>query len=217
MSRRRVIIGISGATGVVYAVALLKTLRDLGVETHLVVSKAGELTRSYESEISAKELRSLADHYYNIHDVGASISSGSFKTMGMVVAPCSIRTLSEIATGVTSSLLSRAADVTLKERRRLILLVRETPLHLGHIKSMQAVTESGGIVMPPVPAFYTKPSSIEDIVNHTVGRVLDLLDIENSLVERWGQVSPKPASCGATVKNGSEIHQALNGDERQEI
>ncbi|WP_046245393.1 UbiX family flavin prenyltransferase [Hymenobacter terrenus] len=185
--RRRLIVGISGATGVVYAIRLLQLLREADIETHLVVSKPGEMTRAYETEMSAKDLRALADVSYSITDVGAAISSGSFKTMGMVVAPCSIRTLSEIATGVTSSLLTRAADVVLKERRRLVLLVRETPLHAGHLKSMLAATENGAIIAPPVPAFYTGAQTIDDLVDHTVGRVLDLFDIDTAVVKRWGE------------------------------
>jgi 4-hydroxy-3-polyprenylbenzoate decarboxylase len=184
--KQRIIIGISGATGVIYGVRLLQVLKELNVETHLVVSKPGDMTRAYETEISISELRDMADVVYNINDIGAAISSGSFKTMGMIVAPCSIRTLSEIATGVTSNLLTRSADVVLKERRRLVLMVRETPLHSGHLKSMLAVTESGGIIAPPVPAFYTKPNTIDDIINHTVGRVLDLYDLEMPSIKRWG-------------------------------
>ncbi|OWP61500.1 aromatic acid decarboxylase [Hymenobacter amundsenii] len=186
-TRRRLIVGISGATGVVYAIRLLQLLREADVETHLVVSKPGEMTRAYETEMSMKDLRGLADVSYSIADVGAAISSGSFKTMGMVVAPCSIRTLSEIATGVTSTLLTRAADVVLKERRRLVLMVRETPLHAGHLKSMLAATENGAIIAPPVPAFYTGAQTIDDLVDHTVGRVLDLFDIDTDAVKRWGE------------------------------
>jgi len=184
--KRRIIIGISGATGVIYGIRLLQVLKEMDIETHLVVSKPGDMTRAYETDISVSELRGLADVTYNINDIGAAISSGSFKTMGMIVAPCSIRTLSEIATGVTSNLLTRSADVVLKERRRLVLMVRETPLHAGHLKSMLAVTESGGIIAPPVPAFYIKPNTIDDIINHTVGRVLDLFDLEMPSIKRWG-------------------------------
>jgi flavin prenyltransferase len=187
VSKPRIIVGISGATGIVYAFRLLQALRELNVESHLVISKAAELTRAYESNVSLMDLKRQATVVYSIQDVGAAISSGSFRTMGMVIAPCSIRTLSEIATGVTSTLLTRAADVVLKERRRLVLMVRETPLHLGHLRSMVAVTEAGGIIMPPVPAFYAKPSSLDEMVTHTVGRVLDLYDLENSLVNRWGE------------------------------
>ena len=184
---RRLIVGISGATGIAYGVELLRILRDLHIESHLVVTAAGERTRSYETSLSAHDLRALADEVYPVNDVGAAIASGSFRTLGMIVAPCSVRSLSEIATGVTSNLLTRAADVCLKERRRLVLLVRETPLHLGHLKSMQAVTEAGGIIMPPVPAFYTRPETIHDIVAHTISRVLDLFDLDAGTSPRWGE------------------------------
>jgi 4-hydroxy-3-polyprenylbenzoate decarboxylase len=186
-AKQKIIIGISGATGIIYGVRLLQVLKEMNVETHLVVSKPGDMTRAYETDISVSELRDMADVVYNINDIGAAISSGSFKTMGMIVAPCSIRTLSEIATGVTSNLLTRSADVVLKERRRLVLMVRETPLHAGHLKSMLAVTESGGIIAPPVPAFYTKPNTVDDIINHTVGRILDLFDLEMHSMKRWGE------------------------------
>ena len=185
-AKRRMVVGISGATGVVYGVRLLEALRAADIESHLVVSRAGEMTRAYESELSSSQLAALADHVYSQKDVGAAISSGSFRTMGMVVAPCSVRTLSEIATGVTSSLLTRAADVTLKERRKLVLLVRETPLHVGHLRSMLAAAECGAIIAPPVPAFYAKPKTLADMVDHTVGRVLDLFDVETDLAVRWG-------------------------------
>src|ERR1051326_2619089 len=178
MPERRMIVGVSGATGIVYAVELLRALRDLRIESHLVVTAAGERTRAYETALSVHEFHALADVVYAVTDLGAALASGSFRTMGMVVAPCSIRSLSEIATGVTSNLLTRAADVCLKERRRLVLLVRETPLHLGHLKSMAAVTEAGAIVMPPVPAFYTRPATIHDIVVHTISRVLDLFGLD---------------------------------------
>ena len=184
---RRMIVGITGATGIIYGVRLLGVLRALGIETHLVVTKAGELTRAHETDLSADELRGMADFAYNPGEIGAALASGSFRTMGMVVAPCTIRTLSEIATGATSNLLTRAADVTLKERRRLVLLVRAFPLHGGHLKSMLAVSEMGGIVAPPVPAFYTRPQTIEDIVDQTVGRVLDLFDLEAGTFPRWGE------------------------------
>ncbi|WP_439622799.1 UbiX family flavin prenyltransferase [Gemmata sp.] len=194
-ARRRMIVGISGATGIIYGVRLLEVLRRLDVETHLVVSRAGDLTRTHETDLTAAELRALADVTYNPADVGAAIASGSFRTMGMVVAPCSIRTLSEIATGVTGALLSRAADVCLKERRRLVLMVRETPLHAGHLKSMLAVTEAGGVIAPPVPAFYTRPRTLEDVVDHTVARVLDLFDLESPSATRWGE--PPAHEAGA--------------------
>ena len=182
---RKIIVGISGASGVVYGVRLLQALRDSDVETHLVMSRSARLTLTYEMPLKAGDVELVASVNYRQEDIGAAIASGSFRTMGMVVAPCSIRTLSEITTGVTTTLLTRAADVVLKERRRLVLLVRETPLHLGHLRSMTQVTEMGAIVMPPVPAFYAKPQSVDDIVDHTIGRVLDLFGIDNALVRRW--------------------------------
>jgi 4-hydroxy-3-polyprenylbenzoate decarboxylase len=183
--RRRLIVGITGATGIAYAVRVLEMLRAAEIETHLVVSKAGHLTRSYETELSRSDLEALADVVYPPGNIGAAIASGSFRTMGMIVAPCSVRTLAEIASGVTSSLLSRAADVCLKQRRRLVLLVRETPLHAGHLKNMLAATEMGAIIMPPVPAFYTRPTTIAEIVDFTAARALDLLDIDVPGMPRW--------------------------------
>jgi 4-hydroxy-3-polyprenylbenzoate decarboxylase len=179
------VVGISGASGIIYGIRMLQVLRGLGVESHLIMSRSAHITLTHESDMSLAEVKALADVNYSNNDIGAAISSGSFKVSGMVVAPCSIKTLSEIATGVTGSLLSRAADVNLKERRRLVLMVRETPLHLGHIRSMAAVTEAGGIVYPPVPAFYAKPASLEEMVDHTVGRVLDLFGFDSGGVRRW--------------------------------
>ncbi|MES2536014.1 MAG: UbiX family flavin prenyltransferase [Pseudomonadota bacterium] len=181
----RIVVGITGASGVVYGIRMLQLLRELGVETHLVMSKSAQVTLAHESDLSVAQLRAMADVTYANSDIGAAISSGSFKVTGMVVAPCSIKTLSEIATGVTSNLLSRAADVNLKERRRLVLMVRETPLHLGHLRSMAAVTEAGAVVFPPVPAFYSRPASIEEMVDHTVGRCLDLFGFDSGVVKRW--------------------------------
>ncbi|TPG34317.1 UbiX family flavin prenyltransferase [Mycolicibacterium hodleri] len=186
----RLIIGVSGATGIVYAQRLLETLCETDVETHLVVTKAAEMTAAYEG-VPVQELKRLADETYPIGDVGAAIASGSFKTIGMIVAPCSMRSLAEIATGTTTNLLTRAADVCLKERRRLVLMTRETPLHAGHLKAMLAVTDNGGIIAPPVPAFYTKPTTLGDLVDHTVGRVLDLFDIDTPLVTRWTGEPPR--------------------------
>lgn len=186
-AKQRLIVGISGASGIICGIRLLEMIRKVGIESHLVVSKSAEITRDFETDMTAQELRSLADVSYSISDIGAAISSGSFKTMGMVIIPCSIRSLSEIANGVTSNLLTRAADVILKERRRLVLVVRETPLHAGHLKNMLAVTESGAIIAPPVPAFYNRPKTLDDIINHTVGRVLDLFDIDAGCVKRWGE------------------------------
>jgi 4-hydroxy-3-polyprenylbenzoate decarboxylase len=184
-ARPRFIVGISGASGVVYGIRLLQLLRQLDVETHLVMSKSAQVTLAHESDLSVAEVRALADVTHANTDIGAAISSGSFGVAGMIVAPCSIKTMSEIATGVTSSLLSRAADVMLKERKRLVLMVRETPLHLGHLRSMAAVTEAGAIVYPPVPAFYARPESIEAMVDHTLGRVLDLFGLDTHTVRRW--------------------------------
>ncbi|GAA4792535.1 UbiX family flavin prenyltransferase [Olivibacter ginsenosidimutans] len=182
--KKRIIVGISGATGIQYGIRALELLQQLDIETHLVISKAAELVRSYETVYHHQSIISLANNVYSLADVGAAIASGSFKTMGMLIAPCSVKTMSEIATGVTSSLLSRAADVTLKERRKLVLLFRETPLHTGHIKTMLQVTEMGGIVMPPVPAFYMHPQSIDEMITHTVARALDLFGFDID-IPRW--------------------------------
>ena len=195
--RPRLIVGISGASGAVYGIRLLEALRDVDVETHLVMTRSARLTLSYETSLKPADVEALASVHHRNEDIGAAISSGSFRTLGMVVAPCSIRSLSEISTGVTSSLLTRAADVVLKERRRLVLIVRETPLHLGHLRSMTQVSEIGAIVMPPVPALYNRPQSVDDIVNHSVGRVLDLFGIDNTLVKRWGE--PEGDSRDAAV------------------
>jgi 4-hydroxy-3-polyprenylbenzoate decarboxylase len=184
---RRLIVGISGASGVIYGVKLLELLKTTDVETHLVMTKSAEITLAYEMDMKVSKVKALASKFYGPDDIAAAISSGSFKTEGMVVAPCSIRSLSEIAYGQTTSLLTRAADVALKERRRVILLLRETPLHLGHIKSMAAATEAGAIVMPPVPAFYARPKNIDEMVEHTIGRALDLFGIETGSVRRWGE------------------------------
>ncbi len=181
----RLIVGISGASGAAYGVCALQALRAIGVETHLVMSRGARMTLASETALKAADVEALADHSHRPEDIGASIASGSFRTLGMLVAPCSIRSLSEIATGVTSTLLTRAADVVLKERRRLVLMVRETPLHLGHLRSMTAVTEMGAIVMPPVPAFYARPASIDDLVAQSVGRALDLFGLDSGLVRRW--------------------------------
>lgn len=193
-SRRRIIVGMSGASGSLYGIRLLEALREADVETHLVISKAGEMTLAYETGMKARDLRDLADHMHAIGDVGAACSSGSFRAEGMIVAPCSMRSLGEIATGTSSNLLTRSADVTLKERRRLVLLARETPLTLVHIRNMATVTEMGGIIAPPVPAFYIKPESVSEIVDHTVGRVLDLFGIDSDLVRRWRDREAKHAS-----------------------
>jgi len=183
---RRVVVGISGASGVIYGVRALDALAELGVERHLVVSRAAALTLSQETDLSLADLSARASVTYRVGDVGAAIASGSFRTLGMIVAPCSVRTMSEIATGVTSSLLTRAADVTLKERRPLVLMVRETPLHLGHLRTMTRLAEMGAVIAPPLPAFYVKPKSVEDLVDQSVGRALDLLGLDWGAVRRWG-------------------------------
>jgi flavin prenyltransferase len=177
---------MTGASGAIYGIRLLHLLKGAGIETHLVVSRSAKITLAQEMDIGVAEVSALADVVHQVDNIGASIASGSFRTMGMVIAPCSMRSLAEIASGVTSSLLTRAADVVLKERRRLVLLVREAPLHLGHLRSMTSVTEIGAIVYPPVPAFYARPGSLEQMVDHTLGRVLDLFDIETKAVSRWG-------------------------------
>lgn len=184
---QRMIVGISGASGIVYGIRALEALRELGIESHMVASKAAEMTLGYETEMRIAELRGLADHVYKMGDVGASIASGSFRTRGMLIAPCSVRTMSEIASGVTSSLLTRAADVVLKERRPLVLMLRETPFHIGHIRTMATLTEMGAVICPPLPAFYAKPKTIEDLVDQSVGRALDLFDLEWSPTRRWGE------------------------------
>lgn len=189
MTASRLIIGITGASGTQYGIRLLEILKPLPVETHLVVTKAGQLTRAYETDVSLSALKGLADFYYAPNDISAAIASGSFQTLGMIVAPCSMNTLSEIANGLSSQLLSRAADVVLKERRRLVLLPREAPFHLGHLKNMVAVTEMGGIIYPPIPAFYHQPASVSAIVDETLGRVLSLFGYETNYLKQWTGMS----------------------------
>ena len=179
------IVGISGASGAIYGLRVLEVLRNVGIPAHVIVSKSAVQTLKEECGASPEQARALAAETYSNSDIGAAVSSGSFKTLGMLIAPCSIRTLSDIGYGGTDNLLSRAADVQLKERRRVVLLVRETPLHAGHLRAMMAATENGAIVMPPVPAFYHQPKTIDDIVNQTVGRALDLFDIDAKIVKRW--------------------------------
>jgi 4-hydroxy-3-polyprenylbenzoate decarboxylase len=183
----RIVVGISGASGAVYGARLLELLRPLPVETHLVVSRAAEMTLVLETELKPAMLRARADVVHAVGDMAAPISSGSFKTIGMIIAPCSVRSMSEIATGVTTTLLTRAADVVLKERRRLVLLVRETPLHTGHLRTMTALSEMGAIIAPPVPALYAKPATIAAMIDQTLGRVLDLFGLDSGAVKRWGE------------------------------
>ena len=181
----RIIVGISGASGAVYGLRALEHLRRLGVETHLVVTKSAYLTLAQELDMRPADLEAKASVVHNTRDIGATIASGSYHTLGMLIAPCSVRTMSEIAAGTTDTLISRAADVVLKERRRLVLMLRETPLHLGHLRTMTAITEMGAIIMPPVPAFYTKPATLDEMVDYTIGRALDLFGIDMGGMKRW--------------------------------
>ena len=189
---KRLIVGISGATGAIYGVRLLQILKTTPeVETHLVLSKAAERTITFETSLTVKEVQALADVTYNVQDIGATISSGSFPVEGMIVAPCSMKTLAAVATSYTTDLLSRSADVTLKEGRRLVLMVRETPLHLGHLRMMVQAAEIGATILPPLPAFYNFPKTLDDIINHTVGRTLDLFHLDVDLVKRWRGMATK--------------------------
>jgi len=192
--KNRMVVGISGASGAVFGIRVLQALRDANYETHLVISRAGMRTIAEETDYTVDAVRGLADVSYSASDVGATIASGSFRTRGMIIAPCSIKSAAEIAHGVTDTLLARAADVALKERRRLVLMVRESPLHLGHLRTLTQVTEAGAIVAPPVPAFYVRPRSIDDLIDHSVGRVLDLFDIDTSLTRRWTGTADKIGS-----------------------
>lgn len=182
---KRLVIGISGASGVIYGVRLLQALQEFPVETHLVMTRTAEVTLAHETLLKVAEVQALAGHTHRSDDLAAAISSGSFRTLGMIVAPCSMRSLGEIANGISSNLLTRAADVVLKERRRLVLLVRETPLHAIHLRNMTTLAEIGAIIAPPVPAFYNRPQTLDDIIDHTVGRVLDLFDFDTGRVKRW--------------------------------
>jgi 4-hydroxy-3-polyprenylbenzoate decarboxylase len=184
------IIGITGASGVIYGIRLLETLatkRD--IETHLVISRAGEINIEYETSWKIQDIKALADFSYDINDVGARLASGSFRNDGMIVVPCTVKTMSALANSYTENLLIRAGDVTLKERRKLVLVVRETPLHIGHIRSMERLSEMGAIIMPPMPSFYHRPKTIEDVIDHTLGKILDIFDIEHNLFQRWAGLS----------------------------
>jgi 4-hydroxy-3-polyprenylbenzoate decarboxylase len=183
----RLVIGLSGASGVAYGIRLLEACSELGIESHLVMTKPAEMTIGYETKLSPRQVAAKADYAYAVSDIAAPIASGSFKTRGMIVAPCSVRSMCEIATGVTTNCLTRAADVMLKERRPLVLMVRETPLHLGHLRSMTALTEMGAIILPPVPAFYSEPRTLSDLVDQMVGRTLDLFGYDWPDVKRWGE------------------------------
>ena len=183
----RLVVGISGASGVVYGIEVLRALGRLGIESHLVLSRAAEVTLAHESTLKLAEIRALAARWYGVDDIGAAPASGSFRTLGMIVAPCSVRTMSEIATGTTTTLLTRAADVALKERRRLVLMVRETPLHSGHLRTMLQLSDMGAVIAPPVPAFYARPATLDEMVGHTVGRMLDLFGLDAGTAARWGE------------------------------
>jgi 4-hydroxy-3-polyprenylbenzoate decarboxylase len=189
----KLVIGLSGASGVAYGIRLLEALRELRIESHLVMTKPAQLTIGYETDLTPKQVAAKADHVHRIEDIAAPIASGSFRTRGMIVAPCSVRTMSEIATGVTTNLLTRAADVMLKERRPLILMVRETPLHLGHLRTMTALAEMGAILLPPMPAFYAEPKTLSDLVDQMAGRALDLLGYTWPM-KRWGEDLPSAHS-----------------------
>jgi 4-hydroxy-3-polyprenylbenzoate decarboxylase len=195
-SQPPLIVGITGASGAIYGFRLLELLRACGVETHLIVSRAAQTTLAYETNLKLADLERLATVVYSNADIGAACSSGSFPTRGMVIVPCSIKTMSEIATGNTANLISRAADVVLKERRRLVLMLRETPFHLGHIRTMAAVTEAGAIIYPPVPAFYALPKTIAEMVDHTLARMLDLFDIDVGKAHRWTGKRGRPEKNG---------------------
>ncbi|MFC1932204.1 UbiX family flavin prenyltransferase [Chloroflexota bacterium] len=180
------IVGITGASGVIYGIRLLEVLStNKEVETHLIISEAGEQNIRYETDWKVEQVKALADFYYDIHGIGAKLASGSFKRDGMIVAPCSMKTLSALANSYADNLITRSADVTLKERKKLVLLVRETPLHLGHLRNMEKLTEMGAIVLPPIPAFYHKPKTIQELIDHTIGKVLDIFDIKHNLLTRW--------------------------------
>jgi len=216
----RLVIGLSGASGVAYGIRLLEAARELGLESHLVVTKPAEMTIGYETKLSPKQVAAKADYTYAINDIAAPIASGSFRTKGMIVAPCSVRTMSEIATGVTTNCLTRAADVMLKERRPLILMVRETPLHLGHLRTMTALAEMGAIILPPVPAFYAEPKSLSDLVDQMVGRALDLLGYDWPDMKRWGEdvakshrkkTSPEARSASTGEVAGSRASEGRRG------
>jgi 2,5-furandicarboxylate decarboxylase 2 len=197
--RSRLVVGISGASGAMIGVRLLAALRRLGhIETHVIVSPAGAVTAAQEMGLNRHDLEQMADVAHNVRDVGAAVASGSFQSMGMVIAPCSMKTLASVAHGLSDNLLTRAADVILKERRRLVLVARETPLNLAHLRNMILATEMGAIVMPPVPAFYTHPKTVEDVVDHLVGRILDLFDIRhNEIAERWAGLTDELAQRSA--------------------
>lgn len=204
--KKRIVVGISGATGAIFGIRILEVLRkDPSVEVHLVVTDAAALTIREETNWAAEDVLALADDWYDLSDIGASISSGSFRTEGMIIAPCSIKSMSMISNSINGNLLIRAADVTLKEKRKLVLMVRETPLHMGHLKLMMNLAEIGAVIQPPMPAFYTQPQGIDDIINHTVGRVLDQFGIDSKLVKRWSGIS----GTKAKLPRGGESRECI--------
>jgi 4-hydroxy-3-polyprenylbenzoate decarboxylase len=209
MNRQRLVVGISGASGFVYGVRLLELLSELDIESHLVVSRAALLTMAHETDYKLADVIARASHYHRADDVAAGIASGSFRCLGMVVAPCSMRTLAEIACGTSSGLIGRAADVTLKERRTLVLMARETPLTLAHLRNMTAVTEMGGIIAPPVPAFYARPESLTQMVDHSLGRVLDLFGLDAGVATRWRE---HPGPCGSWLASESNRSVGITGE-----
>jgi 4-hydroxy-3-polyprenylbenzoate decarboxylase len=186
--KRKLLVAISGASGAIYGIRLLEILRQQNIESHLIISKAAYLTIRHETSYSLEQVKNMADYYYNVSDISAKVSSGSFSLLGMIIAPCSMRTLAAIATSMEDNLISRAASVTLKERRKLVLMVRETPLHTGHIENMLKISNYGGIIAPPVPAFYDTPKNLDDIINHSVSRVLDIFNINTGLINRWNGI-----------------------------
>jgi 4-hydroxy-3-polyprenylbenzoate decarboxylase len=206
--KKRMVVGITGASGAIYGIRLLEMLKAAGIESHLIVSRAAQLTLAYETELKLADVERLATVVHPNNDIGAACSSGSFLTMGMIIAPCSIKTMAEIATGNTANLISRAADVALKERRRVVLMLRETPLHLGHIRTMASVTEAGAIVYPPVPAFYAQPKSLADMVDHTLGRVLDLFDVDVGAVRRWSGGKGRAKSSSQAARDLDLTHSS---------
>ena len=209
MNRQRMVVGISGASGFIYGVRLLQLLGELDIESHLIISRAALLTMAHETNYKLADVTALASHYHRADDVAAGIASGSFRCLGMVVAPCSMRTLAEIATGTSSGLIGRAADVTLKERRTLVLMARETPLTLAHLRNMTAVTEMGGIIAPPVPAFYARPDNLAQMVDHSLGRVLDLFGLDAGTATRWRE---NPGPCGSWLASDSNRSVGITGE-----
>ena len=212
MTPKRIVVGISGASGVIYGLSLLRALQKTDIESHLVMSKSAEITLAYESHLKVRDVHALADVVHAPADIAAPLSSGSFKTMGMIIAPCSIRTLSEIATGTTATLLSRAADVVLKERRKLVLMVRETPLHSGHLKTLLQLSDMGAIIAPPVPAFYARPENLDAMVAHSIGRILDLFDLDLG-IQRWG-AKQRPLNKAAASDKDNDSNAAQRTDDR---